>query len=539
MSIDLNPYSCEIPGNLFTGYRGMRASMLAGIRNRRSYAVIGGHRCGKTSLLLQLKQDLEELKDDHFRLLPVMINAKELMPRSEYEFFAALWTLVAAELGVETLRPDEAGKFDANFFGMGRIAPRLEEKYGPNWLVVFLIDELDAAACTLADKRFFQLLRQVLMDQPHGRHFRLIATGGSGMAPLTGEGSILSLEPKYLGPLTDIETDGLIAHGFVLTSEQCLRIRELTGRHSYITQALLGGLWETQEEDWSADRVQRAVQKVTRDRFGSFRRWIAGFGEHGCAVYGTLANAGRTLRREEIQARLRLGLKLSEALDVLCYHGAIEEDTNGVRVCGLIFRDWFRTNFEIELPALPKEIVEDRSKSVFVVHGRNDRLRVAMYTFLRELGLHPLEWTEIKELTKGLNPYIGDILEMGFSKAQAVVVMLTGDDEARLRAEFQRPHDTVDEREMRPQPRPNVLFEAGVAMAKFPEATVLVQIGEIRSMSDILGRHLLRMDGSLAARTELARALAKAGCAVDMDSNDRWQTAGKFEAPRYTTGQHS
>ena len=227
-------------------------------------------------------------------------------------------------------------------------------------------------------------------------------------------------------------------------------------------------------------------------------------------------------------------MALSEALDVLGYHGAIEEDANGFRITGLIFRDWFRTNFEIELPSLPKENVEDRSKSVFVVHGRNDRLRVAMYTFLRELGLHPLEWTEIKEQTKGLNPYIGDILETGFSKAQAVVVMLTGDDEARLRGEFQRAHDPIDENELRPQPRPNVLFEAGIAMAKFPEATLLVQIGEIRSMSDILGRHLLHMDGSLAARTELARALAKAGCAVDMDGSDRWQTAGRFEVPRYT-----
>jgi hypothetical protein len=64
-----------------------------------------------------------------------------------------------------------------------------------------------------------------------------------------------------------------------------------------------------------------------------------------------------------------------------------------------------------------------------------------------------------------------------------------------------------------------------------------VQIGEIRSMSDILGRHLLRMDGSLAARSELAKPLKKAGCAVDMESSDRWQTAGKFEVPQYTASQ--
>jgi predicted nucleotide-binding protein len=112
--------------------------------------------------------------------------------------------------------------------------------------------------------------------------------------------------------------------------------------------------------------------------------------------------------------------------------------------------------------------------------------------------------------------------------------MLTGDDEVRLRGDLQRQHDPTEERELRPQPRANVLFEAGIAMARFPRATLLVQIGEIRSISDIFGRHLYLMDGSLAARTELARALKnKAGCAVDRDSNDAWQTAGNFETPRY------
>jgi predicted nucleotide-binding protein len=534
MSIDLNPYSCEIPGNLFVGYATARAAMLAGLRNRRSYAVIGGHRCGKTSLLTQLKQDLEESKDDHFRILPLFIDAKELKPRSEHEFFSALWSLMAGELPLGALQPGETESFGRNFFGIRRAAPLFEEKYGPNWLVVFLIDELDRAAATLPNARFFQLLRQVLMDEPHRRHFRLVAAGGDGMQALTGEGSILSLEPGFLRPLTPSEMVELVAPGPAMAPDQISSVCDLTGRHPYVAQALLGALWESRDEAWCETRVQRAVQKVMRDRFGSFRRWIAGFGDRGCRVYGALADAGRVLRRDEIQARVKLGMQLSEALNVLAYHGAVEEDAAGFRVAGVIFRNWFRTNFEIESPSLPQESVADRSKSVFVVHGRNDRLRVAMFTFLRELGLHPLEWTEIKEQTKGLNPFIGDILETGFSKAQAVVVMLTGDDEARLRAEFQLAHDPIDEKELRPQPRPNVLFEAGIAMARFPEATLLVQIGELRGMSDISGRHLLRMDGSLAARTELAKALKKAGCAADTESSDRWQTAGRFDAPRYT-----
>ena len=67
-------------------------------------------------------------------------------------------------------------------------------------------------------------------------------------------------------------------------------------------------------------------------------------------------------------------------------------------------------------------------------------------------------------------------------------------------------------------------------MALFPERTVLVQVGRLRPMSDILGRHMVRLTGSYAERLDLARRLKAAGCdIVDLDSTDAWQTAGKFD----------
>ena len=529
MSIELNPYSCEAPGHLFVGFGRERASLLTGLINRRNYALIGGHRCGKTSFLLQMQQDIQRYSNSNLTILPTYANMKESKPSSEGEFFAAIWSSVTRDLEIEGLQEPEYTVFDRNFFALRRLSPLLEATYSSEWLVVLLIDELDSVA---TGSRSIQFLRRMLLEEPHCRHFRLIATGGSNMAQLTGEGSLLNLEAKYLGPLTATDADQLIEKDLKLKAAQRSEIRELTGRHPYVMQALLGALWETRAEKWSSDRLRRAIYEVTRHRFGSFRRWIADFGQQGCEVYGTLAHAGGALGRKELQGRLRLGAKFHDALLVLEFHGAVEEDATSIRVCGRIFLDWFSTNFEIELPALPPpESNEDRSKSIFVVHGRNDRLRIAMFEYLRALGLHPLEWTEIKEQTEGLNPYIGDILETGFSKAQAVVVMLTGDDEARLTEECRRKYDIAEECELRPQPRPNVLFEAGIAMARFPKATILVQVGQLRGMSDIAGRHLLRMDNSRAARTELAKALQKAGCEIEIERNNRWVDAGNFDIP--------
>jgi hypothetical protein len=54
--------------------------------------------------------------------------------------------------------------------------------------------------------------------------------------------------------------------------------------------------------------------------------------------------------------------------------------------------------------ATPK--VGPDTRTVFVIHGRNERLRVGMFDFLRSLDLKPLEWTEAVKLTGKGSPYI-------------------------------------------------------------------------------------------------------------------------------------
>jgi predicted nucleotide-binding protein len=166
-------------------------------------------------------------------------------------------------------------------------------------------------------------------------------------------------------------------------------------------------------------------------------------------------------------------------------------------------------------------------RSVFVVHGRNNAARNALFAFLRAIGLHPLEWTEIvRETGKGA-PYIGEVLQAGFSIVQAVVVLLTPDDEARLREPYRTSGDPSFETTLTPQARPNVIFEAGMALGLFPDRTVIVELGQLRPMSDTVGRHVIRMDDSPGKRQELAQRLETAGCAVNQVGTD-WLSSGDF-----------
>src|SRR5205814_5162732 len=111
----------------------------------------------------------------------------------------------------------------------------------------------------------------------------------------------------------------------------------------------------------------------------------------------------------------------------------------------------------------PGEVGMPDQTTIFVVHGRNEPARKAMFDFLRALALHPLEWDQAVQLTGKGAPYVGEILDAAFSEAQAVLVIMTGDDLAFLRPEFQQSHDAAWEKEPTVQARPNVLFEAGMA----------------------------------------------------------------------------
>jgi len=171
----------------------------------------------------------------------------------------------------------------------------------------------------------------------------------------------------------------------------------------------------------------------------------------------------------------------------------------------------------------------ENAKRVFVGHGRNLGARDAMFDFLRAIGLEPIEWSTAISATGSASPYIGQALDAAFEMAQAVVVLLTPDDIAYLRPEYANGDDDP-ERAPTPQARPNVLFEAGMAIGRHPERTVLVELGSLRAFSDVAGRHAVRLDNSSQKRNDLANRLKDSGCDLSTAGAD-WLRTGDFTSP--------
>lgn len=168
--------------------------------------------------------------------------------------------------------------------------------------------------------------------------------------------------------------------------------------------------------------------------------------------------------------------------------------------------------------------------SVFVVHGRDHLARSATFDFLRAIGVKPIEWNSALAMSRKAAPYIGEVLNTAFSKARAIVVLMTPDDLAQLRPDLLSDSDKPYERTPTGQARPNVLFEAGMAFATHADRTVMVQLGSVREFSDVAGRHVVHMTNEYEKRQELATKLRNAGCEVDLTGSD-WVRVGDFTDP--------
>lgn len=190
---------------------------------------------------------------------------------------------------------------------------------------------------------------------------------------------------------------------------------------------------------------------------------------------------------------------------------------------------------ERTLDAPPEEakdnVGQGDPKRVFIVYGRNSKAHDAMRLFVRSLKLEPLSFDEVRNSFGG-SPFVGNIVRAGMTKARGIVVLLTPDEYAHLRPSLFSPDDKDSEKARR-QPRPNVLLEAGMALALDESRTILVILGKgVELASDLHGRHCIRLSNDPQLRDKLRDALVGVGCTIDQKTTEHNDlgVAGDFES---------
>ncbi|GGN15469.1 TIR domain-containing protein [Streptomyces fuscichromogenes] len=168
-----------------------------------------------------------------------------------------------------------------------------------------------------------------------------------------------------------------------------------------------------------------------------------------------------------------------------------------------------------------------RRRSVFVVHGRDEEVRTAMFGLLRRLDLRPLEWERLVRATGGTVPFLGEVIEKALSQAQAALVLLTPDDVAKLHPHLLGDNEYAHETQLTGQPRQNVLIELGMALMAYPERTIIVEVGRVRPAADLGGRNVIHFDGSETAVSKIVERLKGAECELD-DTRPDWRDTSYF-----------
>ncbi len=167
-------------------------------------------------------------------------------------------------------------------------------------------------------------------------------------------------------------------------------------------------------------------------------------------------------------------------------------------------------------------------KKVLVIYGKDQKLTGDIFRFLHKIGLRPVELHNHSQRGAS-NPH--EVLQAAINAACAILILLTGDDEAKLKHRWYIPNDDgEDELYPSPQPRLNVLFEAGVAFATRPNNTILIKRGRVRLCSHLADRRCVELDDTYEQRFALIKMLQSVGCTIDLSSHE-WVDIGDFSDP--------
>jgi len=267
----MNPYNSTTPATeteTFVGYQRLIQQLRNGFEDGNSFAILGGRRCGKTSLLLKVQTNLAQEGLTHFQVLPRYLDIQSLGAKTPSQLFEAIFDLVVEDLSANSWVDPAPGREYDTFLGLlDKAKPLIEKQYGANWLVVLLVDELDAAIEVDSggqpiNDTFFQNLRNLLMVSRFHRHFRLVASGVSELANLISSGSspLNNLRHKHLGILRTADARDLIRHGFSdsLDPDVEAYLFHRTGRYPYLLQGLLEKMFKERSSDLTAKSVKTA-----------------------------------------------------------------------------------------------------------------------------------------------------------------------------------------------------------------------------------------------------------------------------------------
>jgi len=341
-----------------------------------SHAIIAGHRSGKTSLLVALAHELQQMKNrqpGQYIGVPIYIDLKATTFDSAEAVFAYILNRVHRQLSSVTrnfvedlwtsrlrqsarwfeLRANEPKISQADFEdGLNYVLDLLYTPVAPIRLIL-LLDQADLFMDQPWTNTLYNAARALICSSDLSTQFRLVLSGSQRLlAPQTAFGSSLCdvLHLHYLHAFNPEQMADLTQRAPGLSPATADAIAHQSGGHPFLAQYLLYRLWERvdAEDLSSADPtlVSHLVSDFLYKRGFELDGWAQEVGVIGLQVYRILMNQPEWLSINEIiDAVDAPAPAIQRALLSLYCHGVVHQSEGWTeyRYTGELFKRWFNT----------------------------------------------------------------------------------------------------------------------------------------------------------------------------------------------------
>ena len=367
-----NPFNPDRPVTemeKFVGRAEYIQEILSGIRTPVSYAVIGGRRIGKTSLLNYLvrKIELENQSSSDLTLIPVDMSLHGTTPHSRRAFFNALIRKLVRCLNTQhnlglspkefTLPSVSEDDFDLDVVLELLVALIQRGMAGLGDIrIVFLIDEVEYLMNKPFADDLISNLRYIISNHPVRENISFVMFGDRYLYEIADiKGSPLEnvIRTLQLSAFNEQESLELIHKptGDRLEQNLAQDIVRLSNGHPCIIQHLMYRLAESDLAKTKAIDLRSACADFLQKK-RIFHHWLKHFDDLDKQLYYTFAK-----HEDEYSASFSFPVlrsmfpseSLSDCLDKLFYYGLLHRPAaDSYRAILGLFAEWFRARFSGE-----------------------------------------------------------------------------------------------------------------------------------------------------------------------------------------------
>src|SRR6266487_770811 len=366
---------------------------------RRSCAIVGGRKCGKTSFLKTLQdillKRLAQAQSRRLHILPVFVNLRDLsqysiggvfalMLNTIYDYFHSPLQRQTLNL---TLEFDLSGtQLEAFVQNNTQECPlncftKMLEELILNFFnvhgllrIVFLLDETGKILEQLWARDLFSQLRSLIDGEKLRQYMCFVIAGSSKLREKDEQGSPLwnVNEPVYLISLKDESILEILHQVTTVPDDFATAVLQLCKGHPYLAQYVMYCSWESLQQG-SVPALYEIENRFRIEHMGDLAQWKADLGEAGLLVYDVLITANDWLSEPEIKQliqdqTIRSGVT-SALTNLWSYSLILRNHTWKYRVAGILFQNWFTENVR---PSLRSHLPAANKPSLAVLPGEPD-----------------------------------------------------------------------------------------------------------------------------------------------------------------------